>query len=218
MHALHRELRLVGAEAAERAAHRVVGAHGDATRTSIVGHVVRPAGVAGGPLEHLHADAGVRRPSRRSPRTSQRGQRAVGVAAGPVLQADRVALGVDQQALLARQRALHRPLQQPGGSAVCAWLLMSSLPPNAPPLETSSTVTCVVGRRRAREAIWLRSSHTPWPPEYTCRVAAVGDRARRACDSGSRKACSMRWVWNTSCTVWALAGERGVDVAAARTR
>ena len=24
-------------------------------------------------------------------------------------------------------------------------------------------------------------------------------------DSGSKKACSMRWVWNTSWTVWALA-------------
>ena len=31
-HALHGELRLVGAEAAERAAHRVVGAHGDVSR------------------------------------------------------------------------------------------------------------------------------------------------------------------------------------------
>ena len=29
-------------------------------------------------------------------------------------------------------------------SAVCAWLVMSSLPPKAPPLDTSSTVTSVV--------------------------------------------------------------------------
>ena len=36
-----------------------------------------------------------------------------GVAAGAVLHADRMALRVHQQALLARERALHRPLQQP---------------------------------------------------------------------------------------------------------
>ena len=36
MHALHGELRLVGAEAAERAADRVVGAHRDRS-TSIAG-------------------------------------------------------------------------------------------------------------------------------------------------------------------------------------
>ena len=45
-------------------------------------------------------------------------------------------------------------------SAVWAWFAMSSLPPNAPPFETSSTVT----RSRSTpstDAIWLRSSHTP---------------------------------------------------------
>ena len=57
--ALHRELGLVGAEAAERAAHRVVGARRerlDVDRRQ----VVRPAGVTGGALEHLHADRRVR--------------------------------------------------------------------------------------------------------------------------------------------------------------
>ena len=32
-------------------------------------------------------------------------------------------------------------------------------------------------------------------------------------DSGSRKACSTRWVWKTSCTVCTEPGESGVDVA-----
>ena len=57
-HAVHRELRLVGAEAAERAAHEVVGARRDGL--DVDGrHVVRAGGVAGGPLEHLHPDRGV---------------------------------------------------------------------------------------------------------------------------------------------------------------
>ena len=51
-------------------------------------------------------------------------------------------------------------------SAVWAWFDMSSLPPNAPPLLTSSTVT-MAASMPSTEAIWLRSSHTPWPPEYT---------------------------------------------------
>ena len=49
-------------------------------------------------------------------------------------------------------------------SAAWAWLHMSSLPPKAPPFDTSSTVT----RSRSTPstaAMSLRSSHTPWPPE-----------------------------------------------------
>ena len=86
-------------------------------------------------------------------------------------------------------------------SAVWPWLLMSSLPPNAPPLETSSTVTSSV-LSPSSEAIWSRSSHTPWPPEYT--YSSPSSVMVASVVSGSRKACSMRWVWNTSCTVWAL--------------
>ena len=44
--------------------------------------------------------------------------------------------------------------------------------------------------------------------------AAVRPAGTASVDSGSRNACSMRWVWNTSCTTCALAAERGVDVAA----
>ena len=49
------------------------------------------------------------------PRTRSAVRSTLGVAAGPVLEADRVPLGVDQQALLARERALHRPVEQPRG-------------------------------------------------------------------------------------------------------
>ena len=87
-------------------------------------------------------------------------------------------------------------------SAVWPWFDMSSLPPNAPPFDTSSTVTRSVGRSRIAQ-IWSRSSQTPWPPEYTCIVPfAVSGTAR--VDSGSRKACSMRCVWNVSVTTCAL--------------
>ena len=75
-------------------------------------------------------------------------------------------------------------------NAVCPWFDISSLPPNAPPFETNSTVTLSFEMLRMSQ-IWSRSSHTPWPPEYTCIVpASVSGTAR--VDSGSRKACSMR--------------------------
>ena len=70
--------------------------------------------MAGGPLEDLHADAGVRA-GVADAADLERGQRAVGVASRPVLELDRMPFGVHPQALLARQRALHRPFQQPGG-------------------------------------------------------------------------------------------------------
>ena len=88
-------------------------------------------------------------------------------------------------------------------SAACPCVTMSSLPPKAPPLETSSTVTRSRGRP-SRSAMSLRSSHTPWPPDHTCSVPA-STSGRASVDSGSRNACSMRCDWNSSCTTWALA-------------
>ena len=88
-------------------------------------------------------------------------------------------------------------------SAVCAWLLMSSLPPNAPPLDTSSTVM-----RSASTVEDRRDLVAVVPDALTTRVhvhAAVGRRGTASVDSGSRNACSMRWVWYTSCTTCALA-------------
>ena len=57
-----------------------------------------------------------------------------------------------------------------------------------------------------------RPGHPTTRAGRRCRRAARP--GRRAVDSGSRNACSMRWVWNTSCTTCALAAERGIDVAA----
>ena len=112
-HAFHCELRLVGAEAAERSTDRVVGAHGNRVNVDRR-HVVRPARMTGGPFEHFHPDARVRAAVADATH-AQRCEPAFGVAAGPVLEADRMSLGVDQQTLLARQGALHRPIEQPRG-------------------------------------------------------------------------------------------------------
>ena len=94
-------------------AHEVVRAGGDRLDVD-GGHVVRAGGMTGGALEHLH-------PHRRvgtgvaDGTDSNGGEPAIGVAAGPVLEADRMALGVQAEALLARHRALHRAPEQPGG-------------------------------------------------------------------------------------------------------
>ena len=94
-----------------------------------------------------------------------------------------------------------RPSSQ-AARAVWAWLAQSSLPPKAPPLATRWTSTRS-SAMPSTSAIWRRSSHTPCPPENTSSVPSSCGTA--SVDSGSRKACSMRWVWNTSWTVWALA-------------
>jgi hypothetical protein len=49
-------------------------------------------------------------------------------------------------------------------SAVCAWFERSSFPPKAPPFETSSA-SIVSGGTPSTDAVWLRSSQMPWPPE-----------------------------------------------------
>ena len=112
-HALHGELGLVGAEAPEGAAHRVVGAHGSGL--DVDGrHHIWAAGVAGGPLEDLHADRGVGAGVAEHP-GPEGGEAALGVAPGAIGHADGVPLGVHEEGLLARQRAAHGPVQQEGG-------------------------------------------------------------------------------------------------------
>ena len=66
------------------------------------------------PFEDLHPDAGVR-PRVADATYPQRGERPVGIAAGLVVEVDRMPLGVHPQALLARQRALHGTIEQPRG-------------------------------------------------------------------------------------------------------
>ena len=70
--------------------------------------------MAGGTLEHLHAHARVRATVADGAHLDG-GEVTVGVATRPVLEADGVALRVHTEALFARQRALHRSVEQPGG-------------------------------------------------------------------------------------------------------
>ncbi len=204
-HTLHRELRLVGAEAAERAAHRVVGAHGDALDVD-VRHPVRAAGMAGRTLEHLHADARVRTGVADAAHL-QRDQGTVLGASRPVLEADGVPLGVHEEALLARQRALHRTVEQPRGQRGLALVAHVLLATERATVGHQLDSDGVGADRFSRAAIWSRSSHTPWPPEYTCRCREPSSARDGTASvlSGSRNACSMRWVWNTSWTMCALA-------------
>ena len=79
------------------------------------GHVVRPAGVAGRPLEHLHARPTRRRPESPTARTRSAVSRPS--ASQPAQYSRRIGwrLAWIEKRLLARQRALHRPAEQPRG-------------------------------------------------------------------------------------------------------
>ena len=69
--------------------------------------------MSGRPLQDLHSHRRVRTRIADHP-GPEAGQHPFGVAARPVGHPDRMALGVHQERFLARQRALHGPLQQPG--------------------------------------------------------------------------------------------------------
>ena len=202
-HPLHGELGLVGPEAPEGAAHRVVGAHGQclARRSRARGRARwrgRPPAPA--PSCRPRRRARNRRPSGacmavRRPSASHPAH---------VLHAgwDGAWGGCRSDCSRVRVHFTGRPAgaRRPGPSGP-GWPC-PPCPRRRRRCDTSSTVTRP-GRRPGCAAIWLRSSHTPWPPEHTCSVPS--GRGSASVDSGSRKACSMRWVWNTSCTTWALA-------------
>ena len=110
-HALHAELGLVGSEAAERATDGVVGAHGHGVYVD-VGHPIRAARVAGRALEHLHPHTCVRSAVTDGSNLDGR-EVTFCVTSGPVLESDRMTLGMYPEALLPRQRALHRSIEEP---------------------------------------------------------------------------------------------------------
>ena len=95
----HREVRLVGPEASERARDGVVGADGrglDVHR----GHVERARRMPRRALQDLHADGGVGAGVAHHARLD-RGELSLRVAPRPVLHADGMPLGVHQERLLA---------------------------------------------------------------------------------------------------------------------
>ena len=106
-HALHREVRLVDAEAAHRAAGRVVRVDGGRLDVDVV-DAVGAAGMARCALEHLVADARVRARVADDARPDGE-QAAVRVAGGGVVEPHGVALRVEAQALLAGEGEEHRP-------------------------------------------------------------------------------------------------------------
>ena len=199
--ALGGELGLVGAEPAERAAHRVVGAHGhrlDVDDRPGVG----AAGVAGGPLEHLHADRGVgpgvaddAGPAARSPGRRRRSPAHASTRTGWRLgwtRNDSSRLNVHFTGRPSRRAA----------RAVWAWLAQSSLPPKAPPLATrcdehpvlgdGEHVGDLVGGRPTRPA----RPRTPRACRRRgARPASTRARGRRArcVGSGTPRARCGRW-------------------------
>ena len=111
-HALDGEVGLVGPEAAHGAGRRVVGV--DGARLDVdVGHAVGAAGMAGGALQDLAADAGVGAVV--ADHACPDGQQvAVGVAADRVVHPERMALDVEAEALGAAEREQHGPPGGPG--------------------------------------------------------------------------------------------------------
>ena len=153
-------------------------------RTAIASHVdvgdaVRAAGVTGRPLEHLHAHRCVRSRSRRSCAASSAVR--CPSASQPARYSMRIGwrFGCMSSDSSRDERALDRTLAAA-----------------TPPAPSGPGCSCPPCRRRRRrwtparrspasvdspstDAIWLRSSHTPWPPEYTCRRAVGPGHGQR---------------------------------------
>ena len=209
--ALHGELGLVGAEAPERPADRVVRADGHGAHVD-GRHVVRAAGVPGRPLQHLHARRRRRRPSRRS---SGRGPR----SGGPRHRTrPRYAISIGWRLGCMRRLSSRESMHFTGrcsnqaASAGWAWLAMSSLPPKAPPFDTSSTVIrCGLDAEHRGDLVAVV------PDALSARVDVHGLLASgsgtASVASGSRKACSMRWVRKVSSHDVRAGAQRGVGVA-----
>ena len=103
-------MRLIRTKAAHGAAGRVVGI--DGARFDIDHwHLVRTAGVTGGPLQHLAADRGVGTGVAQHARLD-RCDVSLLVAAHRVIHGDRMALGVHADRLFTTQRDSHRQSAQ----------------------------------------------------------------------------------------------------------
>ena len=197
-----REGDLRDAEPAHRPARDVVGVDGQRLDVD-VGYAVRAARVTGRALEHLRTDAGVR----------------PGIADDPGT--DRDADGRPRRSRPCRscvsgwrfgwKRRLSRldratrtgvPVTC-ASSAACPWTPRSSLPPNAPPVATWVTRTRALGQDQDRGDL-----ATVLPRALALRVdahgrPAIGRSGTASAASGSRKACSMRWVVNVPVTTCA---------------
>ncbi len=206
-HTLHRELGLVGAEA--RGTRRTPGcscAPRSTRRRWPARRTARSRGRRQRSSTFIPTDR-VRRPSRRP--SAPRSAVSRPSASHPAQYSMRIGcrLGWISSALLTRQRALHRALEQPRrerGLGLVRHVLLAA--ERAHRSTTSSTVT-----RPAVDAEHRGDLVAVVPDALAARlhvqaVRSVGhDTGAATVDSGSRKACSMRCVWNISCTTWALA-------------
>ena len=190
---------------AERAAHRVVGADGDGL------DVDRPARGTG-PLAWPAARSSTFMPDRRrrrreSPTPRTRSAVSLPSASHPAQYSRRIGWRLGCISRLSSRDSVHFTGRSSShaASAVCAWLLMSSLPPNAPPFDTSSTVDPRRCRRRARGRCRRGRPTRPGrpstraacrsSPSTAARRASTRARGRRARCAGSGTPRARRGRW-----------------------
>jgi hypothetical protein len=172
---------------------------------SMVGTTIGAAGVAGGPFQHLHPHRGV------GPGVAHHaGRSAVSLPSASQPARTRCGSGGAWRASAATPRASERALDRPpsrwAARAVWPWLLMSSLPPKAPPLETSSVLTRSVGTPRIGDLVAVVPDALParvhvepavvaglpgWTPVRGRRARPAGSGTPRApCDADDARAAS----------------------------
>ena len=110
--AFDRERRLIRAEAAHRAAGRVVRVDGERFHVDRR-HAIRPGAMPAGALQHLRADRRIRALVADDARLHGR-DAAFGIATDLVLQLDRVPLRMNVKTFGPRERELDRPAGEPG--------------------------------------------------------------------------------------------------------
>ena len=177
--ALDREVRLVDAEAAHRAARRVVRVDGERLDVD-VRHLVGAAGVAGGALEHLVADAGVGAGVADDARPDARRRRPSRVAADRVVEPHRVALRVEAQALArgVSVSSTGRPVTG-ASSAVWHWTRRPPWRRTRRRSATSVTRTCVLGQRRGTRRSGGGRPRRPGPASRRGAPPSSGSGQRR---------------------------------------
>ena len=152
---LDREVRLVGAEAAHRAARRVVRV--DRLRLDVhVRHAVGAAGMPGGALQHLVAHARVRARVADDSRP-HRDEASLLVAADRVLEPHRVPLRMEAEALLAGERDEHGPRRHAAPGATRGLDVQVLLAAERPAVGTVRDADIAPRGAPRKDAIWRRS-------------------------------------------------------------
>ena len=155
--------------------------------------------MADGALDHLVADARVRAGVADDPRANGE-QLALLVAAHRVVEPHRVALGVEAEALPARQGEEHGPPgaeREQGGVALDVEVLLG---PESPARRHVGHADAVLGQAEERGDL---AAVVPDALSLREDLERPSPSGAASADSGSRKACSMNWVRNDSLTTCA---------------